>query len=65
MRRGLRLIVDHSNRERAQADFPSGSVATSASRRRDVPNATSGGPVPTSNPNDGDGCAYGDAAVPP
>ena len=36
-------------------------ASASASRRHDVPSATSGVPAPTSNPNGGDGCACGGA----
>jgi len=40
------------------------SAAASASRRHDVPSATSDVPSATSNPNDGDGYACGDAGGP-
>ena len=46
---------------RASPESPS----ASASHRHDVPSATSDVPSATSIPNDGDGCAYGDAGGSP
>ena len=40
-------------------------ASASANRKHDVPSATSDFPSPTSNPNDGDGCACDDADGPP